>query len=177
MKRVNLLMGAVAIAAFGFTSCSNDDDNNNNDDVRIAGTYELEEVNTEFATDFNQDGTENIDQTEESNCYNDGEIRLNEDGTFTYIITGILVDEGSGSSGCKTSVQVSGTWEGAGTGNNAVISAAYEDENGDDQIITLNKSGDRLTLEDDNILSRFPDRNDNGGAIYRSGSITYVFEK
>ncbi|TRW23376.1 hypothetical protein FMM05_14380 [Flavobacterium zepuense] len=175
MKRINLLAGALFVAALGFTACSDDD--NDKTDVTIAGTYELEEVNTEAATDFNLNGTPHIDQTEESNCYDAGKIVLREDSTFTYTITGILVDASTGSSGCLSSVNVSGTWEADGTGNNAVISAAYEDQNGDDQIITLTKSGDKLTLVDDNILSRYPDRNDAGGATYTSGSITYVFEK
>jgi len=175
MKRINLLLGTLTIAALGFTSCSGDDDNNN--DVSIAGTYELEEVNTEAATDFDQNGTPHIDQTEESGCYDDGEITLREDGTFTYIITGILVNEATGTSGCASSYPASGTWEADGTGNNAVISAAYKDQNGDDQIITLAKSGKKLTLVDNNILSRYPDRNSAGGAIYTSGSTTYVFER
>lgn len=176
MKKMKFLLGALALGAITVTSCSDDDNDSN--DVGIAGTYELEHVNTETATDFNQDGTEHIDQTEESGCYDAGRIRLNSDNTFTYTITGILIDTADGSVGCKESYQASGTWEiQSGTDNNAVISAAYQDQNGDDQVITLVKVGDELTLTDDTILSSYPDRNASGEAFYNSGSITYVFEK
>lgn len=176
MKKMNYLFGALALGALTITSCSDDDSNSN--DVGIAGTYELEAVNTESATDFDQDGTEHIDQTEESGCYDAGKIKLNSDNTFTYTITGILIDTSDGSVGCKNSFQASGTWEiQSGTDDNAVISAAYEDQNGDDQVITLVKSGQTLTYSDDNILSSYPDRNSAGEAVYTSGSVTYVFEK
>jgi len=176
MKKMNYLFGALALGALTIASCSDDDNNSN--DVGIAGSYELEKVNTERATDFDKDGTENIDQTEESDCYDAGRIRLNSDNTFTYTITGILIDETDGSVGCKNSFQASGTWElQSGTDDNAVISAAYEDQNGDDQVITLVKSGRTLTYADDNILSSYPDRNAAGEAVYTPGSVTYVFEK
>lgn len=176
MKKMNYLFGALAIGALSLTSCSDDDSKGG--DVGIAGTYELEEVHTEAATDFNQDGTQNIDQTKESNCYDAGKIKLNSDNTFTYTITGILIDTSDGSVGCKNSFQASGTWEvQSGTNDNAVISAAYEDQNGDDQVITLVKVGKTITYADDNILSSYPDRNAAGEAVYTRGSITYVFEK
>jgi len=173
---MHYLFGALALGAITLTSCSDDDNDSN--DVGIAGTYELEAVNTEAATDFDEDGTEHINQMEESGCYDAGRIRLNSDNTFTYTITGILIDTSDGSVGCKQSFEASGTWAiQSGTDNNAVISAAYEDQNGDDQVITLNKTGNTLTYADDNILSSYPDRNDNGEAGYTLGSITYVFEK
>ncbi|MFP9113155.1 hypothetical protein ACLI1A_04390 [Flavobacterium sp. RHBU_3] len=174
MKKINFLFGALAIGALGLTSCSDDDNN----DVGIAGTYTLKEVNTEAATDFDQDGEEHINQKEESSCYNGGRIRLNSDNTFTYVITGILIDESDGSVGCKNEFEASGTWQvQSGTDDDAIISAAYEDQNGDDQVITLVKDGNTLTLADDNILSTYPDRNSSGEAVYTSGSITYVFQK
>ncbi|MFP9099760.1 hypothetical protein ACLI09_11955 [Flavobacterium sp. RHBU_24] len=176
MKKMHYLLGALALGAITLTSCSDDDNESN--DVGIAGTYELEAVNTETATDFNDDGTEHSNQMEESGCYDAGRIKLNSDSTFTYTITGILIDTSDGSVGCKESFQASGTWEiQTGTSNNAVISAAYEDQNGDDQVITLVKAGNQLTYTEDNILSTYPDRNDDGEAFYNSGSTTYVFEK
>lgn len=176
MKKMNFLFGALALGAITLTSCSDDDNESN--DVGIAGTYELEAVNTEAATDFDMDGTENVNQMEESGCYDSGRIRLNSDNTFTYTITGILIGTADGSVGCKESFQASGTWEiQTGTDNNAVISAAYEDQNGDDQVITLVKAGNQLTYTDDTILSSYPDRNDNDEAFYNAGSTTYVFEK
>jgi hypothetical protein len=173
MKRINLF-AALAFAALGFTACSDDDETST---VTYAGTYELEEVNTELATDFDMDGTAHKDQTEESDCYDAGQIKLNEDGSFTYTIARILVDEASGTSGCSTPFVANGTWEAEGAGSSIQISAVYEDQNGDDQVISLVKNGNKITYVDDNILSRYPDRNSDNGAIYTSGSITYVFEK
>lgn len=176
MKKMNYLFGALALGALGLASCSDDDNNSNS--VGIAGTYELEAVNTERATDFDRDGTEHIDQTEESGCYDAGRIKLNSDNTFTYVITGILINVSDGSVGCKNRYEASGTWEvQSGTDDNAIISAAYEDQNGDDQVITFTKVGRTLTYADDNILSSYPDRNAAGEAVYTNGSTTYVFEK
>lgn len=176
MKKMHYLFGALALGALGITSCNDDDSSSN--DTAIAGTYNLKAVNTETATDFDQDGTEHVDQTQESSCYDAGKIKMNSDNTFTYVVTGILIDTSDGSVGCKNSFQASGTWEiQSGTDDNAVISAAYEDQNGDDQVITLVKVGQTLTYADDNILSSYPDRNAAGEAVYTSGSITYVFEK
>lgn len=169
-------MCSLAIAGFTFTSCS-DDDNETNDNTKIEGTYELEQVNTEEATDFDKNGTSHIDQTEESDCYDAGKIVLNSDNTFTYVKTEILVNEAEGTAGCASPVTYSGTWSAAGTGTQAVITGMYEDNNGDDQVVILSKDGKKLTLTDDTILSRYPDRNNDGGAIYTSGSIEYVFEK
>lgn len=174
MKKMNYLLGALVVAGALFTSCSDDD---NTETVTIEGTYNLKEVNTEEATDFDGDGTAHVNQMDESGCYDNGKITLNSDNTFTYVVTGILVDVSSGSSGCATDFQASGTWEASGTGNNATISAAYEDQTGTDRVITLQKQGNKLTYANDNILSQYPDRNDSGDAVYTSGSVTYVFEK
>lgn len=177
MKK-NLLFCSLVIAAFGFTSCSSDDDNNNNNDVEIEGTYHLTEVNTEDATDFDQDGTPHINQMDESDCYDEGKITLNADNTFTYVMTGILVDEAAGTAGCAEDNTVSGTWEIVeGVGEDAIIEATYEDNNGDDVTVMFTKQGDMLTLMDNNIFSEYADRNEEGGAIYTLGSTEYVFEK
>lgn len=176
MKKINLVLGTLAIAACGFISCSDDD--NNGTSVKIAGTYELNEVNTESATDFNMDGTANVNQVKESSCYNDGRIILNDDGTLKFTITKILIDETDGSVGCATSYQASGLWEAQSvTGSTTTITATYTDQSGNNQSITLVKDGSKLWYKDDTILSVYPDRNASHEAVYTSGSTTYVFEK
>jgi len=176
MKRINLLVGTLAIAALGFVSCS-DDDNDNANDVKIAGTYELEEVNTAAATDFNQDGKTNINQMKESNCYNDGRIILNSDGTLKYTVTQILIGT-DGSVGCANAYQATGLWEAQDANvDNTTIQAAFTNEAGDSQTVTLTKVGDKLTYVDNTILTTYPDRNANGEAVNTRGSVTYVFEK
>jgi Lipocalin-like domain len=175
MKKIHLLAGTLLLAGVCFTACSDDDDSPNA--TTIEGTYKLKEVNTAEATDFDMDGDLHIDQTEESNCYDSGKIILNSDNTFTYVATGILIDEATGQAGCATPVTLSGTWEAEGTGTDAVLQLTYEDENGDQAVTFVTKQGTTLTWEDDDIFSVYPDRNDAGGAIYTAGSITYIFKK
>lgn len=176
MKKIHLLAGTLLLAGVCFTACSDDD--NSSTSTTIEGTYELEEVNTAEATDFDMDGDSHIDQTEESNCYDAGKITLNSDNTFTFVATGILIDETTGQAGCASAVTLSGTWEiSDGTGTDAVLQLSYDDENGDETTAFVTKQGTKLTWEDDDIFSVYPDRNDAGGAVYTAGSITYVFEK
>lgn len=172
---MNYLFGALALGAICLTSCSDDDETVDNG---IAGSYTLRAVNTATATDFNEDGTANINQMQESGCYNSGKITLNSDNTWSYVITGILIDTEDGSVGCKNEYTASGTWAlQSGTDDDAVISAAYRDQNGDNKTVTLLKDDTTITIEDDNILSNYPDRNQDGEPFYRQGSIEYVFRK
>jgi len=176
MKKINLVLGTMAIAACGFISCSDDD--NDGASVKISGTYELNEVNTENATDFNMDGTANVNQVKESSCYDDGRITLNDDGTLKFTITKILIDETDGSTGCAASYQASGLWQANSvTGSTTTITAVYTDQSGNNQSITLVKNGNELTYKDDTVLSSYPDRNANDEAVYTLGSTTYVFKK
>lgn len=175
MKKFRLLALTLAIAGFGLTSCSNDDDNNQNNEAQIAGTYNLEEVNTADPTDFDDNGTSSENQMDESNCYDDSEIILNADGTFTYQRNSIVVNTTDGTSGC-TEGTFSGTWELLdGSGVDAVIAATYEDANGDETTINLVKEGNTITYM--NLFGSYPDRNEEGGAIYTFGSVEYVFRR
>ncbi|WP_294822896.1 hypothetical protein [uncultured Flavobacterium sp.] len=177
MKKINLMACTLILAGLGFTACS-DDDNDSNSESRIEGTYHLREVNTAEATDFDEDGDSNIDQTKESDCYDNGKITLRSDNTFTYVATAILVNEDDGTDGCASNVTYTGTWEIVeGSGTTALIAITYEDENNDDVTLTLTKQGDELIWADNNIFSAYPDRNDAGAAVYTQGSITYVYEK
>jgi hypothetical protein len=176
MKKIRLIACALAIASFGFTSCDDDDDPvYYPTDLGIAGTYNLTAVNTGSPTDFNEDGTENENQMLESNCYNGSRIILNADGTFVYDIRQILVDTGSGSSACDD-YTVLGTWvlEG-GTGTSAVLTLNYEEEDGDDVEVTVNKTGGQLQIY--SLLAQYPDRNADGGAIYAIGELELLFTK
>lgn len=175
MKKIHLLAATLMFTGIAFVSCSDDDSSSS---TTIEGTYDLKEVNTADATDFDMDGDSHIDQTEESDCYDQGRITLNSDNTFTYVATGILIDEQTGQAGCASAVTLSGTWSiDDGTGETAVLQLNYEDENGDETIVFVEKNGRKITWEDDDIFSAYPDRNDDGGAIYTSGSTTYIFEK
>ncbi|MDV6168562.1 hypothetical protein R1T16_09015 [Flavobacterium sp. DG1-102-2] len=175
MKKINLLVCTLAIAGLGFTSCS-DDDNDNTNDTRIEGTYQLDEVNTPQATDFDRDGDSHIDQTEESACYNGGKIVLNADNTFEYVVTGILVQDGT--TGCRDTETKTGVYtvEPATDPKNALITLTYTENN---QTVTrqFTKIGDELSWTSSAILGVYADRDANGNPIEVSGAVEYVYEK
>lgn len=176
MKKIKLIACALAVASFGFTSCNDDDDPvNYPTDLGIAGTYNLTAVNTGNPTDFNEDGTENENQMLESECYAGSRIILNADGTFVYDIRQILVDTGTGGSACDD-FTVLGTYvvEG-GTGTSAVLTLNYEEEDGDEQSVTVNKTGNQLQIY--SLIAQYPDRNAEGGAIYAIGELELLFNK
>lgn len=176
MKKINLWACSLALVMFGFTACSDDDsEDNNNNDVGIAGTYDLVEVNTEEATDFDEDETSHVNQMDESPCYDDSWIKFNSDNTFTADMNSIIVNEDNGTSACAES-SVSGTWEiYAEAGSTIVITATYDDENGDEVVTQFTKEGSKLTRYD--LFSEYPDRNVDGGAIYTNGDVEYIYEK
>ena len=175
MKSIKVLAGVFALTAFGFASCSDDDSDSVNDDNQIAGTYNLVEVNTSEDTDFNMDGTSNENQALESDCYDDGRIVLNADGTLTYYHEYILVDESNGTSTCA-SADYAGTWViDMQAGSTVIIDATYVNDNDQEVDITLTKQGNRISYY--NMFSEFPDRNSENGATYTNGDVEYVFEK
>lgn len=176
MKKINLLLCSLAVAGLGFTSCSDDDDNTVNDDTKIEGTYHLDEVNTASTTDFDMDGDSHMDQMEESTCYNGGKVVLDSDGSFEYVITGILVADGD--AGCAEVQTKTGVYTVAPASNpsNALITLTYTE---DGQTVTrqFTKIGDELSWSDDTILSVYPDRDEDGTAIEVSGGREYVYER
>ena len=176
MKKINLLFCTLAVAGLGFTSCSDDDNESTNDDVKIEGTYHLDEVNTPQATNFDQDGDSNIDQTEESDCYDGGKIVLNSDNTFEYVVTGILVQDGT--TGCRDAETKTGVYtvEPASDPKNALITLTYTENN---QTVTrqFTKIGDELSWRSSAILGVYADRDANGNPIEVPGAVEYVYEK
>lgn len=176
MKKINLLVCTLAVAGLGFTSCSDDDNEGTNNDVKIEGTYNLDEVNTSAATNFDQDGDSNIDQMEESGCYDGGKVILNSDGSFEYVVTDILVS--GGEAGCAESETFTGVYtvEPAADPKNALITLTYNNS-GTTVTRVFTKIGDELTWSDDTILSVYPDRNAEGAAVEVPGSREYVYEK
>lgn len=177
MKKIKFTLGAILIAGMSLTSCSSDDNSDSgSNEVEIAGTYNLKEFNTGTATDFNQDGTTNKDQTKETDCYNGSKITLNADGSFKYQENRILVNETNGTSACSTPSEYLGTWvNNGGTGTTALITATYADENNTTRNITLTKEGKKLT--DFRVFTQYPNRNEAGGAIYTRGDVEIIYEK
>lgn len=178
MKKINLLVCTLAFAGLGFTSCSDDDNENNNDSTRIEGVYNLDEVNTAAQTDFDMNGDSHIDQMEESKCYDGGKLELRADDTFTYVVTDILIGT-DGQAGCSNSATYTGiyTKQAATDPSNALITITYSNSNGATVSRTFTKIGNELTYNDNTIISTYPDRNSEGGAVMVNGSREYVYEK
>lgn len=178
MKKINLFVCTLAIAGLGFTSCSDDDNESNNDATRIDGSYSLVEVNTDAQTDFDMDGDSHVNQMEESSCYSGGKLELRSDDTFTYVVTDILIGT-DGTAGCATSVTYTGiyTKQAATDPSNALITITYANSNGNTVTRTFTKIGNELTYDDDTIVSTYPDRNEEGGAVLVSGGREYVYKK
>ncbi len=178
MKKIKLIVCALAVASFGFVSCNDDDDDNQvvvPNPVGIAGTYNLVAANTANPTDFNQDGTENTNQVMESDCYAGNKMVFNADGSFAWQMNNILVESGSGNSACDQYLAL-GTWTlSSGSGVNAVIDVTYQAENGDEIDITLNKTGNQLELV--YVFGPYPDKNDDGGAFNAIGEFDLLFAK
>jgi len=170
MKNLRIL--AMTALAITFGACSSDDNNDdNNNSGSIEGTYELREFNTSVPTDFDEDGQTSTNQVEESSCYDDVQISLRSDNTFTYTIGYISVNP-DGSDTC-TEYEVDGTWS---TTNNT-LTATYENTEGNDVTVNFARSNNGNTLTETRAVTTFPNRNAEGSAIQTIGSVQLVFKK
>jgi hypothetical protein len=166
MKTINTLI--LIATGLLFINCSSDDDDNNvnNPHAEFVGEYNLTYLGAPQAVDYNQDGTPSENLMEETVCYNDSEIILNEDMTYTMNKSYVFfISE----TGCNNE-ETFGTW----------------DVNGN--ILTLTD----LTMElpahrdysiVDNTLLRtdegaqYPSRDESGNPIYAEGDLQYTFTK
>lgn len=92
----------------------------------ITGTYYMTAFNSSIPTDLNGDGTNSINQMNETPCFNGSFITLNDDATFTANGKGIEIDF-TGSTTTTTCFDdgiISGTW--ALVGNQ--LSITYMDQ-------------------------------------------------
>jgi len=171
-KMKNLRILAMTALAITIGSCSSDDNNDNDNSGGISGTYELREFNTSSPTDFNEDGTSSTNQMSETNCYNNSKLTFRADNTFTYEVAYLSVNTADASDTC-TSYEVDGTW----TATNNTLTATYEDIEGEDVTVNFARTDNGRTLTETRAISRYPNRNSDGGAIYTLGSVQLVFKK
>lgn len=170
MKKGKILV--LAILALGFGACSSDDDSSNNNTGTIEGVYDLTEFNTGTPTDFDQNGTASTNQMNESSCYNGRKIDFNSDNTFTYDMDYILIDTSTGVAVCAENT-VTGTW----TATNNTITATYQQEGGTNVTLNFVRSNNGRTLTQTTGITTYPDRNGDGVAYNRIGSVALVFSK
>jgi hypothetical protein len=115
MKNVkNFVMATIGCLALSpvVISCSDDDDNNNNtDNSQLVGTYRMTAFNAPMAIDFNNDGTSSVNLMDESNCYNDSFLVVNQNGTYTMTSNTVNID--GTTSSCASEVKT-GSWTRSG---------------------------------------------------------------
>lgn len=167
MKTLKTILFSLAATAF-FSSCSSDDDNNDNSNDAAAGTYNLTAVIAPLAVDYNQDGTSSENLMQESPCYLDSHIKLEQDMTYTSTYSYVLPEL---ESTCY-SEESFGTWE--QEGNTIIITDASMGNNELTTIYTLNED-DTLVILLQN--STYPDRDESGHAIYSTGDVQLVYTK
>ena len=109
MKKITLFLVALTAPLF-LQSCSNDDDSTNPNAAveAISGTYKLISFTAPTPQDLNGDGTDSENLIGESACYNDWQIVLKSDRSFTRVEK--LVDVLDGTIIC-TEVSDMGTWD------------------------------------------------------------------
>jgi hypothetical protein len=173
MKKTNLF--GMFVAAIILSSCSSDDNNNSSNESAIPGVYEITQVNTATATDFDGNGASHTDQTVESHCYDGSKITLGADHTFNYVHNYILVDTANLTASC-TSETFTGTWAVTNTvGTTFVVRATYTNASNAQETLDFVTDGHISSYFD--VSQKYPNKNTTGGAIYTSGPMQYVFEK
>lgn len=119
MKNIKLVAGIFLIlTAFTFTSCETEpiDSAINLDDFNqvtsVSGSYLMTAFNTSIPTDLNNDGTASTNQMNETTCFNNSILVLNQDNTFVISSKGIdIVTDGVNQSlSCFMDPNIMGTW-------------------------------------------------------------------
>jgi len=101
--------GCLTLAMGTFISCNNDDDNDNgnNTNADLVGTYRMTSWNAPSAVDYDQNGTSSSNMMSESNCFNDSQMTINQDGT--YMMTYNDINIANNAATCRTTT-TNGTW-------------------------------------------------------------------
>ena len=156
-------------ACLGVWACS-DDDNNNTEtpDLNPVGTFNLVAVNITEEVDYNMNGTASSDLMLESGCYSGSFIQINEDGTFTSLYNHVdIISE----TGCN-SEEGFGTWTSAGDVVTLLDESMTEPL---EKMYTISENENTITTVMPN--APYPDRDEEGNAIYTEGAVTLIFQK
>lgn len=178
MKKIYFL-GSLLLAGLTFTACTDEDSDtlvNNLDGSVIWGTYDLVAVNTEVATDYNQDGVAHINQMEESECYSTANITFSGiHDQFTYARHLLAVNEEQGIALCDDLTIAGDYVRTDGSYTNGKFRLTYVNGNGETRTMDFIKEG--TTLRYIEPFGKYPDRTATGTPTKTPGVIEYVFEK
>lgn len=151
-------------------SCNDDDDNNTvrNHLSEMAGTYRMTEWNSPMAVDYDGNGVSSMNMMSESACYNNSEIRLNENGTFTSTYNSVQII--GGESSCAQSQVTGGTWTRSGNTLTATTTSGGSGAN------TWTWNGNEGTLSRMQANAQYPSINSTSGAYeYGTGNVNYMY--
>jgi|GEM_PF-6406185 len=171
MKKISILLFAMA-GCMATVSCSSDDDanNNNNSNADIVGTYRMTAQNSPVAIDYDGNGTSSMNMMTESPCYNNTVMTINADGTYTSTYNGINISNGQSS--CATSQVTSGTWQRTGNTLSATTTSGGSGTNS----WTWNASNGTMSRMQSN--AQYPSINATTGDFeYGTGNVNYVYTR
>lgn len=158
----------MAVGSLSLASCSDNDDDAPQNDNPFVGTYRIASWNAPVPQDLNADGTASANLITEYDCYDNAEITLNEDHTFTRTYS--VVDAFDGNLTCQSGLVSTGNW--VRNGQSIMLSntdGGTEADNtytfsADNQILTHTGAG-QYPMIFENIF------------IMESGTITVVYAK
>ena len=119
MKNIKLVASIFLIlTAFTFTSCETEpidsaiDLDDFNPVTSVSGSYLMTAFNTSIPTDLNNDGIASTNQMNETTCFNNSILVLNQDSTFVISSKGldIVTDGVNQSLSCFMDPNIVGTW-------------------------------------------------------------------
>lgn len=166
MKKLPLLLLAIA-GCITAVSCSDDDDGNNGS-ADIAGTYRMTAFNVPTAIDYDEDGDSSVNMMTESNCYNNTVMTINQNGTYTSTYNSVGIN--AGVSSCAAAQVSSGTW--TRNGNTFTTTAT----NGGTGTNTWTWNANANTLTRTQANAQYPSIDpDTGDYVYGTGNVSYVY--
>jgi hypothetical protein len=191
----HILLSLITLFFLGFTSCSGDDepvdplliDNNQNggggnngggDSSSVSGVYVMTAFNSSVPIDLNADGTASVNQLDESDCFNNSFLTLNQNNTFVSESKGIEIDfmfdsqtgEETSTIICYEEEDSNGTW--AVDGNEVIFTYVVDGETFSDTFV---KEGNQLifTVEDGSVIGT----TDQGTPVYLTSTIEIIYTK
>jgi len=171
MKKLKFFTLAVA-GCFALVSCSDDDNENNNSgntNSDLVGTYRLTSWNSPVSVDFDGDGVSNTNMMNESNCYNNSIMRINNDNTYTMTYNYVGID---GTVSCQSET-TNGTWTRNGNSFATTNIAGGQNVNTNYNFA----SGNQTTLTRNMSNWNYPSVDANGSQVYASGNVNTVMTR
>jgi len=163
------------IITFGtLTACSNDDEIQPIIDntpppssTEMSGRYILTSFTVPEQVDLNQDGVASYNLMDESECYLETEIMLNEDMTFTAFDGSVLF---ASESGCVTEERT-GHWQ--VSGDTLTLSAQMMDG----LVLDIEYTFDGNEIYKSSPEATYPNYDDMGNQIYATGNVNLTYVK